>query len=220
MRGRRVRRHGARRGPAHLRAFDPDAQSRQRQGRRHRRRGPRAGATRRGCGNAENPLPAAGGAAQSRRRETGRGNFRSPALSYRAPRENRAGVRLPRRGAGGSAAGCAAVFRSREGRRALAFCRGKPAFRGAGAGRGRRVHLPQQLSAEPAVLRGAGREGGLRDVARAGPDDLQDRRLRRAGRAVLRPRRHGRVRLDRAPALPDEGARLAPGGRASVHRHE
>ena len=51
----------------------------------------------------------------------------------------------------------------------------------------------------------------------AGP---QDRRLRRAGGRVLPARGADRARLDRAPALPDQGPRLAPRRRPPLHRHE
>ncbi len=73
---------------------------------------------------------------------------------------------------------------------------------------------------EQSVLRLAGRQAGIRDVARAEPDDRQDRRLRRGGRAVLSHVRHAGARLDRPSTLSDQGPRVASGRRASVHRAE
>ena len=89
----------------------------------------------------------------------------------------------------------------------------------AGAARPRgRVRLPQLVPPERHVLRLAGREAGLRAVARPRPAGLQDRRLRRAERRVLPARGLQGARLDRPPALPHQGARLAPGRRAPVRR--
>ena len=88
------------------------------------------------------------------------------------------------------------------------------------AGGRRRVRLPELARAEQAVLRLAGRQAGLRDVARAEPDHPQDRGLRRGGGAVLPHVRHAGPRLDRPPALSDQGPRLASGRGASVHRAE
>ena len=69
-------------------------------------------------------------------------------------------------------------------------------------------------------LRLAGRQAGVRDVARAEPDDRQDRRIRRGGGAVLSHVGHAGPRLDRPPALPDQGPRVASRRGASVHRAE
>ena len=105
------------------------------------------------------------------------------ALSMRSPD----GRRLPRHpGPGGPAARRAALPRAREARRALRTFAEQQRAGGPAAARGRgRVRLPEQLPPERQLLRVAGREAGVRALARAKPAGLQDRRLRRADRPVL-----------------------------------
>ncbi len=74
--------------------------------------------------------------------------------------------------------------------------------------------------AEQPVLCLAGRQAGVRRLPRPEPADRQDRRLRRGGRAVLSHGRHAGPRLDRPPALSDQGPRLASRRRAPLHRTE
>ena len=86
------------------------------------------------------------------------------------------------------------------------------------ARRGRRVRLPELDPAEQPVLRLAGRQAGLRGLARPEPADRQDRGLCRGRRAVLPHGGHAGPRLDRPPALSDQGPRLASRRGPSLHR--
>ena len=100
------------------------------------------------------------------------------------------------------------------------FAEEKGALGAVRAGGRRRVRLPELAAAEHAVLRLAGRQAGLRALARPEPDHSEDRGLCRGGRAVLPHARHAGPRLDRPPALSDQGPRVASRRGASVHRPE
>ena len=92
------------------------------------------------------------------------------------------------------------------------FAAEKKARRAFGAGSRGRVHLPELAAAERGLLRLAGREAGLRALARAEPDHLEDRGFRRSGRAVLLHARHAGARVDRPPRYPTKGRVWHPGG--------
>ena len=204
LRRHRVRLHDPRGREAHLRAFDPDAQPRQRQGRRDRRLRAGAGRIGRVAQGARGRLHSPGRPAGSRRPGRGGKGLHRALLRHRPGRPDPHRGRLPRRAAaGGPAPGRGPLFRPRQACRARAFRRGEEAGRGGPfrAGGGRRVRLPELDRAEQPVLRLAGRQAGVRAVPRAEPDHSQDRRLRRGRRAVLPHARHARPRLDRPPAV-------------------
>ena len=212
LRRHRLRLHRARGRAVHLRALHPDAEPRQRQGRRHR--GRRAWSPSR-LGVSREVLdshyllqialldPACHAELE---RQFILPNF-DIALSTRQAAHRRLS-RHPR--PGGPPAGRPPLCRPREARCAEGLRRdGRTG--GARAPRaGRRVRLAQLLPAQRRVLRLAGREAGLRALARQEPADLQDGGIRRAERRVLPASGFQGPRLDRPPALSHQGPRVAP----------
>ena len=121
LRRDRFRRDDAGRRQAHLRTLDPDAQPRQRQGRRHRgrRAGPgRAGRRRRRCSTSDYLLQVAFLDIEVRPREMEK-QFIEPFFDDRPGRPDPHGGRLADvPGSGGAAAGCLPLLCPRQARRA------------------------------------------------------------------------------------------------------
>ena len=221
LRRDRVRLYAAGRRQAHLRAVDPDAQPGQRQRRRHR--GLRLGAGRAGRvpPGARRGLHPASGAARSPVPPGGGRRVPDSVFRRRPRRHGPHGGRLPRRAAAGSPSpGRGPLLRPRQTQRAGSLCRRKGACQGGSVrtGHRRRIRLSELDQAEQPVLCFAGRQAGFRHVARAEHGDPQDRGVRRGRGAVLPHARRAGPRVDRSPALSDQGSRLASRRCASVHR--
>ena len=162
LRRDRFRLHDSRGRQAYLRALDPDAQPRQRQGGRNRRLRPGAGGHGRVAQGPGRRLHPPGGAVGSNGPRRGRKDMHRayfdidqggmiptvddyrdvPLLEVRPPDVARYFVRVKPRSAG-------------------EFRRGKRFDRPFRAGRGRRVRLPELAPAEHAILRLAGRQAGV-----------------------------------------------------------
>ena len=117
-------------------------------------------------------------------------------------------------GPGGAPAGRVPLLRPRQSRRARRVSSPRTSSQDLDrAGSGGRVRLPELLQAEREVLRLAGREAGLRPVARPEPDDPQDRRLRRGHRASTTGSRTSRAHVWIAhQRFPTKGRVWHPGG--------
>ena len=118
LRRDRLRLHDPRRRQAHLRALDPDAQPRQRQGRRHRRLRPGAGRHGRLAQGARRGLHPPGGPARSDGPRRGGEGVHRAVFRRRPGRADPHGGRLPRGAAAGSPpAGRGPLLRPRQARR-------------------------------------------------------------------------------------------------------